>query len=75
MSPVMWGHITGLQLKVLGLLKGCVRTLGDHVQRESTLRLVPPYLLYIGSFYSQLSIQVNVQTIAVLKEISVVESK
>uniref|UniRef100_A0A3P8XC93 RNA polymerase II associated protein 1 n=1 Tax=Esox lucius TaxID=8010 RepID=A0A3P8XC93_ESOLU len=48
-----WGHVMGLQPAVLGLLKGCIRTLGDPVQRESTLRLVPSYLLYLGAFYSQ----------------------
>uniref|UniRef100_A0A673Z5I3 RNA polymerase II associated protein 1 n=1 Tax=Salmo trutta TaxID=8032 RepID=A0A673Z5I3_SALTR len=37
---VTWGHVTGLQPTMLGLLKGCVRTLGEPVQRESTLRLV-----------------------------------
>ena len=58
--PVTWGHVTGLQPTVLGLLKGCVRTLGEPVQRESTLRLVPAYLVYMGAFYSQLSIQVTV---------------
>uniref|UniRef100_A0A6Q2XGS7 RNA polymerase II associated protein 1 n=1 Tax=Esox lucius TaxID=8010 RepID=A0A6Q2XGS7_ESOLU len=42
--PVTWGHVMGLQPAVLGLLKGCIRTLGDPVQRESTLRLVPSYL-------------------------------
>uniref|UniRef100_A0A6Q2Z8J0 RNA polymerase II associated protein 1 n=1 Tax=Esox lucius TaxID=8010 RepID=A0A6Q2Z8J0_ESOLU len=51
--PVTWGHVMGLQPAVLGLLKGCIRTLGDPVQRESTLRLVPSYLLYLGAFYSQ----------------------
>uniref|UniRef100_A0A8C8CET4 RNA polymerase II associated protein 1 n=1 Tax=Oncorhynchus tshawytscha TaxID=74940 RepID=A0A8C8CET4_ONCTS len=63
--PVTWGHVTGLQPTVLGLLKGCVRSLGEPVQRESTLRLVPAYLVYMGAFYSQLSIQVTDDTLGV----------
>uniref|UniRef100_A0A673Z4D2 RNA polymerase II associated protein 1 n=1 Tax=Salmo trutta TaxID=8032 RepID=A0A673Z4D2_SALTR len=62
---VTWGHVTGLQPTMLGLLKGCVRTLGEPVQRESTLRLVPAYLVYMGAFYFQLSIQVTDDTLGV----------
>uniref|UniRef100_A0A6Q2YI12 RNA polymerase II associated protein 1 n=1 Tax=Esox lucius TaxID=8010 RepID=A0A6Q2YI12_ESOLU len=67
--PVTWGHVMGLQPAVLGLLKGCIRTLGDPVQRESTLRLVPSYLLYLGAFYSQLSLQRSFSPVACLQEL------
>ncbi|CAB1335008.1 unnamed protein product [Coregonus sp. 'balchen'] len=73
--PVTWGHVTGLQPTVLGLLKGCVRTLGEPVQRESTLRLVPAYLLYMGAFYSQLSIQSSFNPVECLQELEMLTSE
>ncbi|XP_035608488.1 RNA polymerase II-associated protein 1 [Oncorhynchus keta] len=73
--PVTWGHVTGLQPTVLGLLKGCVRTLGEPVQRESTLRLVPAYLVYMGAFYSQLSIQSSFNPVECLQELEMLTSE
>ncbi|KAL0969305.1 hypothetical protein UPYG_G00225320 [Umbra pygmaea] len=73
--PVTWGHVTGLQPTVLGLLKGCVRALGDPVQRESTLRLLPSYLLYMGAFYSQLSAQSSFSPVERLQELEMLTSE
>lgn len=53
--PVSWGHVSGLQPTVLGLLKGCLKGLDDPSQRTSCLALLPAYLLYLGAYYSQLS--------------------
>uniref|UniRef100_A0A673Z478 RNA polymerase II associated protein 1 n=1 Tax=Salmo trutta TaxID=8032 RepID=A0A673Z478_SALTR len=66
---VTWGHVTGLQPTMLGLLKGCVRTLGEPVQRESTLRLVPAYLVYMGQYSTR---ELKDQTRIVSKYLSVV---
>uniref|UniRef100_A0A4W4GHQ7 RNA polymerase II associated protein 1 n=1 Tax=Electrophorus electricus TaxID=8005 RepID=A0A4W4GHQ7_ELEEL len=57
--PVTWGHVTGLQPTVTGLLKGCMRALDDPGQRSSALTLLPCYLVCMGAYYSQLSVQVS----------------
>ncbi|KAJ7988949.1 hypothetical protein DPEC_G00314490 [Dallia pectoralis] len=67
--PVTWGHVMGLQPTVLGLLKGCVRTLGDPAQRESALSLIPTYLLYMGAYYTQLSLQRSFSPVECLLEL------
>uniref|UniRef100_A0A4W4GEA8 RNA polymerase II associated protein 1 n=1 Tax=Electrophorus electricus TaxID=8005 RepID=A0A4W4GEA8_ELEEL len=54
-----WGHVTGLQPTVTGLLKGCMRALDDPGQRSSALTLLPCYLVCMGAYYSQLSVQVS----------------
>ncbi|XP_061075259.1 RNA polymerase II-associated protein 1 [Conger conger] len=67
--PVEWSHVTGLQPSILGWMKGCVRLLQDPAQRESALILLPPQLLYLGGFYSQLSSQNSFQPVECLQEL------
>ncbi|XP_076834732.1 RNA polymerase II-associated protein 1 isoform X2 [Brachyhypopomus gauderio] len=73
--PVMWGHVTGLQPTVLGLLKGCVRSLDDPGQRSSALTLLPCYMVYMGAFYSQLSVQNPFQPVQCLQELESLTSE
>lgn len=56
--PVSWGHVTGLQLLLLGHLKGVVKGLDNPAQKDSVLTLVPAYLVYLQAYYHQLSRQV-----------------
>lgn len=58
--PVSWSHVTGLQPSLLGHLKGFVKSLDDPVQRESSLTVIPAYLVYLQAYYHQLSKQVLV---------------
>ncbi|KAJ8353581.1 hypothetical protein SKAU_G00211480 [Synaphobranchus kaupii] len=67
--PVEWSHVTGLQPSILGWLKGCVRVLEEPAQRESVLILLPPQLLYLGAFYSQLSSQSCFRPVECLQEL------
>ncbi|XP_064193021.1 RNA polymerase II-associated protein 1 isoform X2 [Anguilla rostrata] len=67
--PVEWSHVTGLQPSILGWLKGCVRLLEEPAQRESALILLPPQLLYLEAFYSQLSSQSSFQPVECLQEL------
>ncbi|XP_022528268.2 RNA polymerase II-associated protein 1 [Astyanax mexicanus] len=67
--PVTWSQVTGLQPTVIGLLKGCVMTLDDPSQRSRTLTLLPSYLIYLGAFYSQLSLQSSFQPVQCLQEL------
>ncbi|XP_030641630.1 RNA polymerase II-associated protein 1 [Chanos chanos] len=73
--PVTWGHVTGLQPTLIGLLKGCLKTLDDPVQRACALSLLPSYLLYVGAFYSQLSIQNSFQPVECLQELESLTSE
>ncbi|KAI5616829.1 RNA polymerase II-associated protein 1, partial [Silurus asotus] len=57
--PVTWSHVSGLQPTLTGILKGCVRKLDDQSQRSSTLSLLPSYLIYMGAYYYQLSLQMH----------------
>lgn len=56
--PVTWGHVTGLQASLLGHLKGFVKSLDNPVQKESSLAVIPAYLVYLEAYYHQLSRQV-----------------
>lgn len=58
--PVSWGHVTGLQASLLGHLKGFVKNLDNPAQRESSLAVIPAYLVYLQAYYHQLSRQVQV---------------
>ncbi|XP_066540169.1 RNA polymerase II-associated protein 1 [Hoplias malabaricus] len=73
--PVTWSHVTGLQAIMIGLLKGCVRALDDPDQRTSTLSLLPSYLIYMGAFYSQLSVQNTFQPVQCLQELESLTSE
>ncbi|TSN67143.1 RNA polymerase II-associated protein 1 [Bagarius yarrelli] len=55
--PVMWSNVAGLQPAVMGILKGCIKKLDDPSQRSSTLSLLPAYMIYMGTYYSQLYLQ------------------
>ncbi|XP_063040507.1 RNA polymerase II-associated protein 1 [Engraulis encrasicolus] len=67
--PITWGHVTGLQPIVIGQLKGCVKGLCEGGLSESSLGLLPAYLLYLGAFYSQQSRQSCYQPVACLEEL------
>ncbi|XP_062379235.1 RNA polymerase II-associated protein 1 [Sardina pilchardus] len=67
--PVAWGHVAGLQPTVFGQLKGCMEGLAGLGRLESSLRLLPSYLLYLGAFYSQLSLQSCFQPVECLQEL------
>ncbi|KAJ8291132.1 hypothetical protein GJAV_G00021740 [Gymnothorax javanicus] len=67
--PVDWSHVTGLQPSILGWLKGCVRALEEPAQRDSMLMLLPPQLLYLGAFYSQLTSQSCFRPVECLQEL------
>lgn len=56
--PVSWSHVTGLQASLLGQLKGFVKSLDSSLQTESSLTLIPAYLIYLEAYYRQLSKQV-----------------
>ncbi|XP_062325700.1 RNA polymerase II-associated protein 1 [Osmerus eperlanus] len=73
--PVSWGHVSGLQPMVLGLLKGCVRGLDNPAQRPSCLTLLPAYLLYLGAYYSQLSGQSCFRPVDTLQELEQMTSE
>lgn len=57
--PVSWSHVTGLQAPLLGHLKGFVKSLDNSLQKESSLTLIPAYLVYLEAYYYQLSKQVR----------------
>ncbi|MCJ8737002.1 hypothetical protein PDJAM_G00018760 [Pangasius djambal] len=67
--PVTWSHVSGLQPTLTGILKGCVRKLDDPSQRSSTLSLLPSYLIYMGAYYSQFSVQSSFQPVQCLQEL------
>ncbi|XP_035388775.1 RNA polymerase II-associated protein 1 isoform X2 [Electrophorus electricus] len=73
--PVTWGHVTGLQPTVTGLLKGCMRALDDPGQRSSALTLLPCYLVCMGAYYSQLSVQNSFQPVQCLQELESLTSE
>ena len=56
--PVSWSHVTGLQASLLGHLKGFVKSLDNPAQKESSLAVIPAYLVYLEAYYHQLSRQV-----------------
>uniref|UniRef100_A0A673C599 RNA polymerase II associated protein 1 n=1 Tax=Sphaeramia orbicularis TaxID=375764 RepID=A0A673C599_9TELE len=60
--PVSWGHVTGLQASLLAHLKGFVKSLDCPDQKESSLTLIPAYLVYLEAYYHQLSKQVQLLT-------------
>ncbi|KAL2099098.1 hypothetical protein ACEWY4_005578 [Coilia grayii] len=67
--PVAWGHVIGLQPTVIGQLKGCVKGMCEAELSESSLGLLPSYLLYLGAFYSQLPRQSSFQPVECLEEL------
>ncbi|XP_053366569.1 RNA polymerase II-associated protein 1 [Clarias gariepinus] len=73
--PVTWSHVSGLQPTLTGILKGCVRKLDDPSQRSSTLSLLPSYLIYLGAYYSQFSVQASFQPVQCLQELEVLTTE
>uniref|UniRef100_UPI0037E7ED4C RNA polymerase II-associated protein 1 n=1 Tax=Semicossyphus pulcher TaxID=241346 RepID=UPI0037E7ED4C len=73
--PVSWGHVTGLQASLLGHLKGFVRSLDDPVQRESSLAVIPAYLVYLEAYYYQLSRQNCFKPVETLQELELLTSE
>ncbi|XP_056151875.1 RNA polymerase II-associated protein 1 [Lampris incognitus] len=72
--PVSWGHVTGLQASMLGHLKGFVTSLDNPVQRESSLTLIPAYLVYLEAYYHHLSRQNCFKPVETLHELELVLS-
>uniref|UniRef100_A0A3P8UL54 RNA polymerase II associated protein 1 n=1 Tax=Cynoglossus semilaevis TaxID=244447 RepID=A0A3P8UL54_CYNSE len=54
---VSWGHVTGLYPSLLGHLKGLLKNLDHPVQKDSSLTLIPAYLIYLDAYYHHLSRQ------------------
>ncbi|XP_023684200.1 RNA polymerase II-associated protein 1 isoform X1 [Paramormyrops kingsleyae] len=73
--PVVdWSHVTGLQRPLLASLKGCIKTLGDPSQRESSVSLLASLLLYLGTYYSQLHLQNSFRPVECLQELEALAS-
>ncbi|XP_041809436.1 RNA polymerase II-associated protein 1 [Chelmon rostratus] len=73
--PVSWGHVTGLQASLLGQLKGFVKSLDNSVQKESSLAVIPAYLVYLEAYYHQLSKQNCFKPVETLQELEVLTSE
>ncbi|XP_059209023.1 RNA polymerase II-associated protein 1 isoform X2 [Centropristis striata] len=72
--PVSWGHVTGLQASLLGHLKGFVKSLDNPVQKESSLTVIPAYLVYLEAYYHQLSRQNCFKPVETLQELELLTS-
>ncbi|CAL8286949.1 unnamed protein product [Lota lota] len=74
--PVSWGHVAGLQASLVGQLKGLVGGLdGPAGRRESSLTLIPGYLLYLGAYYHQLAQQKCFKPVDTLQELELLTSE
>ncbi|XP_072221291.1 RNA polymerase II-associated protein 1 [Leuresthes tenuis] len=73
--PVSWGHVTGLQASLLGHLKAFVKSLDDQIQKDSSLALIPAYLVYLEAFYHQLSRQNCFKPVETLQELELLTSE
>ncbi|KAM6912894.1 RNA polymerase II-associated protein 1 [Xenentodon cancila] len=73
--PVSWSHVTGLQLTLLGHLKGLIKSLDHPVQRDNSLALIPAYLVYLAAYYHQLSMQNCFQPVETLQELELLTSE
>ncbi|XP_039992722.1 RNA polymerase II-associated protein 1 [Xiphias gladius] len=73
--PVSWGHVTGLQASLLGHLKGFVKSLDNPVQKDSSLALIPAYLVYLEAYYHQLSRQNCFKPVETLQELEQLTSE
>ncbi|KAL4656489.1 RNA polymerase II-associated protein 1 isoform X1 [Arapaima gigas] len=73
--PVEWSHVLGLQHPLLASLKACIKLLGDPGQTENVLSLLPTHLLYLGAFYSRLSVQSSFCPVDCLQELEVLTSE
>ncbi|CAL8272970.1 unnamed protein product [Merluccius merluccius] len=74
--PVSWSHVAGLQASLVGQMKGLVKGLDEPVgRRESSLTLIPAYLLYLGAYYHQLSKQNCFKPVDTLQELELLTSE
>lgn len=73
--PVSWGHVTGLQASLLGHLKGFVKSLDNPAQTESSLTVIPAYLVYLDAYYHQLSRQNCFKPVDTLQELELLTSE
>ncbi|XP_058471266.1 RNA polymerase II-associated protein 1 isoform X2 [Solea solea] len=67
--PVSWGHVTGLHTSLLGHLKGFVKGLDNPVQKDSSVTLIPAYLVYLDAYYHHLSRQNCFKPVETLQEL------
>ncbi|RVE57278.1 hypothetical protein OJAV_G00214540 [Oryzias javanicus] len=72
--PVSWGHVSGLQASLLGHLKGLVKNLDSPVQRDSSLTLIPGFLVYLQAYYQQLSRQNFFKPVETLQDLELLTS-
>ncbi|XP_047193529.1 RNA polymerase II-associated protein 1 isoform X2 [Scophthalmus maximus] len=73
--PVSWGHVTGLQASLLGHLKGFVKSLDNSIPKDSSLTLIPAYLVYLEAYYHQLSRQNCFKPVETLQELEQLTSE
>ncbi|KAM9709096.1 RNA polymerase II-associated protein 1 [Menidia menidia] len=73
--PVSWAHVSGLQTSLLGHLKGFLKSLDDPFQKESSLVLIPAYLIYLEAYYHQLSRQKSFRPVETLQELELLTSE
>ncbi|XP_062253047.1 RNA polymerase II-associated protein 1 [Platichthys flesus] len=73
--PVSWGHVAGLQTSLLGHLKGFVKSLDNPLQKDSSLTLIPAYLVYLEAYYHQLSKQKCFKPVETLQELEQLTSE
>ncbi|XP_015234732.1 PREDICTED: RNA polymerase II-associated protein 1 [Cyprinodon variegatus] len=73
--PVSWGHVSGLQPLLLGHLKAVFKGLDDPVQKDSSLTLIPAYLIYLQAYYHQLSRQTCFKPVETLQELESLTSE
>lgn len=67
--PVQWEHVSGLQQTLKSHLKSFVKGLDSDEQKEISLVLIPVYLVYLQSYYHQLSLQKSFSPIETLEEL------
>ncbi|XP_077587918.1 RNA polymerase II-associated protein 1 isoform X2 [Stigmatopora nigra] len=72
--PVSWGHVVGLPASLLGHLKSFLKGLDNPRQRDSSLALIPAYLIYFEAFYYQLSKQNSFKPMEALHELEQITS-
>lgn len=73
--PVSWGHVTGLQAPLLGHLKSFVKSLDNPLQTESSLAVIPAYLVFLEAHYHQLSRQNCFKPVETLQELEQLTSE
>ncbi|KAK2826025.1 hypothetical protein Q5P01_020239 [Channa striata] len=73
--PVSWSHVAGLQASLLGHLKGFVKSLNNPVLKDSSLTLIPSYLVYLEAYYRQISKQSCFKPVETLQELEQLTSE